>query len=42
MFKYVYRFLFLREILLSSTHSEVHEAQELLQHFCHDGKIAFR
>lgn len=25
-----------------STHSEVHEAQELLQHFCHDGEISFR
>lgn len=24
------------------THSEVHEAQELLQHLCHDGEIAFR
>ncbi len=24
------------------THSEVHEVEELFQHFCHDGEISFR
>lgn len=30
-----------RNVPKAATHCEVHEVEELLQHFCHDGEISF-
>lgn len=34
-------YLYCYDGVSNHTHSEVHKTQELLQHFCHDGEIAF-